>query len=380
MLAIGLLNSVLFLVLLNLVLYAFMRHRLPVDTAAEPVSIMPGSLEKTHPGWREEDLKILLTETVQPKYVYEPFTAFKDGAFHSRFINIDPAGFRVIKDQPPWPPRPEAFKVFVFGGSTAFGFGVADDESIPSYLQECARSSDPSRPIAVYNFGRNGYFSSQERILFQQVLAAGLVPQVAVFIDGLNEFWRADGVPLGTDKFRRFMEGKSGPSPLEKLPMVQTWHWLSARWAKPQPHKSVDYSDPAHLQAILAGWLANKRMIELVASGFGVRPIFVWQPVPAYKYDLRYHFLYRSGAEQGSSNRKLWQAGYSSMENMRSQGKLGANVLWLADMQQDKHENLYVDHWHYTAPFSREIAGKICAALSDTGANPPAKTVAVAIH
>jgi hypothetical protein len=63
MVAIGLLNSVLFLVLLNLFLYPFMRRRLPVEAAAEPVSIIPGSVEKTHPGWREEDLKILLTES-----------------------------------------------------------------------------------------------------------------------------------------------------------------------------------------------------------------------------------------------------------------------------------------------------------------------------
>ena len=35
-------------------------------------------------------------------------------------------------------------------------------------------------------------------------------------------------------------------------------------------------------------------MIELIAQGFGVRTIFVWQPVPTYKYDLRYHFFFRS--------------------------------------------------------------------------------------
>jgi len=48
------------------------------------------------------------------------------------------------------------------------------------------------------------------------------------------------------------------------------------------------------------------------------------------------------------------------MENLRAQGKLGSNVLWLADMQQDKHENLYVDAVHYTAAFSQAIAGQIC--------------------
>jgi hypothetical protein len=54
------------------------------------------------------------------------------------------------------------------------------------------------------------------------------------------------------------------------------------------------------------------------------------------------------------------------MEKLRAQGKLGSNVLWLADMQQDKHENLYVDSIHYNPPFSKEIAAQIslfCANL-----------------
>jgi hypothetical protein len=373
MAAIGLLTSVLLLVLLNLVLYPIIRRRRPVEPEAAPVVILPNTLQQTHPGWREGDVKVLLAETVQPKYVYDPFTGFKDGAFHSRYINIDPAGFRVIKDQASWPPSPGAFKVFVFGGSTTFGFALADDESIPSYLQECAvRNSGLAQPVAVYNFGRNGYFSGQEMVLFQQLLNAGLVPQVAVFIDGLNEFWRVDGEPLGTEKYRRFMNGDPGPSPLLRLPLVQAFHWLSTRWVKQRSQKSVDYDDPAHVRAVLEGWLANKRMIELVAQSFGVRSVFVWQPVPAYQYDFRYHFLYKPGAGHGADRRR-WESGYALMDDLRAQGKLGDDVLWLADMQHDKRANLYVDHWHYTAPFCKEIATRICQALTAPSANPPTK-------
>ncbi len=43
-----------------------------------------------------------------------------------------------------------------------------------------------------------------------------------------------------------------------------------------------------------------------------------------------------------------------------SAGKLGTDVLWLADMQENARENLYVDSVHYTAAFSKEIAGRIC--------------------
>jgi len=249
--------------------------------------------------------------------------------------------------------------VFVFGGSTAFGAALPDDETIASYLQESGTADGASPPLAVYNFARPAYFSSQELVLFQQLLNAGFVPQVAVFIDGLNDFIFADGQPLFTDRFRNFMAGKSDSSLLDDVPMVRAAHWLSQRWTKPKPRPSeaVNYDDPALLQGAVHRWLANKRMIEMIANGFGVRTIFVWQPVPTYKYDLRYHFFLHTRTEFAAYGRSGY--GYPFMENLRAQGKLGSNVLWLADMQQNKHENLYVDSIHYNAAFSKEIAAQI---------------------
>ena len=88
-----------------------------------------------------------------------------------------------------------------------------------------------------------------------------------------------------------------------------------------------------------------------------VRTIFVWQPVPTYEYDLRYHFFLHSRTEFAAYGRSGY--GYPLMEKLRAQGKLSSNVLWLADMQQDKRKNLYVDSIHYNAAFSKEIATQI---------------------
>jgi len=356
--AVGLLNSILILLLLNLVLYAIMRARRPPSPEAPQISFDPERLHKAYPGWREDDVKTLLLETLREKE-YEPFTGFRERPFQGRFVNIDAAGFRVSKGQAPWPPRSDAINVFVFGGSTAFGASLPDDETIASYLQESAAADHASPPLAVYNFARPAYFSSQELILFEQLLRLGFVPQVAVFIDGLNEFIFADGQPLFTDRLRNFMAGKSGSSPLDSVPMVRAAHWLTQRWSKikPQSPETVNYDDPLLLQGAVDRWMSNKRMIELIANGFGVRTVFAWQPVPTYKYDLRYHFFLHSSTEFAAYGRSGY--GYPLMENLRAGGKLGSNVLWLADMQQDKHDNLYVDSIHYNAAFSKEIAAQI---------------------
>jgi len=180
-----------------------------------------------------------------------------------------------------------------------------------------------------------------------------------VFIDGLNEFIFANGQPMFTDRLRDFMAGKAVSNPLEDVPMVRAARVLMARWSKPSPaiQEPLNYDDSTVLQGTVDRWLANKRLIDLIASGFGVRAIFVWQPVPTYKYDLRYHFFLHSRTEFAAYGRSGY--GYPLMERIRAEGKLGLNVLWLADIQQNKRENLYVDSIHYTPAFSKEIAGRI---------------------
>ena len=217
--------------------------------------------------------------------------------------------------------------------------------------------------MAVYNFGRGSYFSTQEMILFQQLLAAGFVPQVAIFIDGTNEFYFTNGQPFGTEQIREFMAGKYPPSPLANVPMIRAARWLKGRLAKPQPRPPYDPADPAPLERVIQRWQANKKLIEAMAAAYGVRTIFVWQPLPTYKYDLRDHFLSLSDRAYGKDIRSRY--GYVQLENLRAQGKFSSNVLWLGDMQQGRHENFYVDQWHYTAPFSQEIAGRICEFLGE---------------
>jgi hypothetical protein len=362
--AVIVLKGILLLVVANLILYIIILIR------RQPIKVSPAdwygidNMMKAYPGWREEDVKTMLSETWKErenKFEYEAFTGFKHRPFRGKFVNVDPAGFRLSKDQAPWPPSPQAFNVFVFGGSTTFGSGLPDDQTIASYLQDCAPPDPSSGRMAVYNFGRSGYFSSQERALFEQLLNAGFVPKVAIFIDGVNDFWLVDGQPSFTDRLKRFMDGKPEGTLLDGIPMIQAAHALRKRMTPQQPQNADDPADPAILQAVINRWLANKKMIELIAAGFGVRPIFVWQPVTIYKYDLRYHFLLHS--DKDFDERVRCRYGYAVMDTMRQQGKLGPNVLWLADIQQDKHENLYVDQWHYTAPFSQEIAGRICGFL-----------------
>lgn len=358
-----LLKGAMLLVVLNLVLYLIIVARRPPMPRAQQAPSNPNPLALAYPGWKEDDIQTLQRETYRKdEYQYQPFTEFRQRPFRGEFVNVDAAGFRISKDQAPWPPDPKAMSVFVFGGSTTFGSGLPDDQAIPSYLQEFANADHPTRPVAIYNFGQPGYFSSQEAIYFQQLLQAGFVPQIAVFVDGVNDFLFAEGKPLFYARFRNLMDRKPEGTTLADLPMIKAAHWLRDKWGPPEsqpPRERIPPNDdPEMLRGAANRWLANKRMIEVIAKDYGVRPVFVWQPVPTYKYDIRYHqFTWL--------HQDLWhyaprcKYGYALMESLRAQGKLGSNVLWLADIQQNKHENLYVDSVHYNAAFSKEVAEQI---------------------
>jgi len=377
--SVGLFNALLLLVVVNLLLYGIGLLRHPAQAPVQEDHFTAGNLQQAYPGWSEEDVKTLLRETPRAdhEFEYEPLTGFRERPYRGKYVNIDPAGFRLSKNQAPWPPRPGVTNIFVFGGSTAFGYYLPDDQTIPSYLQEfLAANGDPK--VAVYNFARPAYFSSQELVLFQNLLRAGYVPQVAIFIDGLNDFILADGVPKFTDQLHAFMDGQLNPNPLNNLPMIRAAHWLRDRWtpsasaSQPQSSKEPVYNDPVLVQSAVDRWLTNKKMIELTAQGYGVRTLFVWQPVPVYNYDLRYHFFLHADKGFGAYVRPRY--GYALMQVSRAQGRLGPDFLWLADMQQDKRENLYVDSVHYTAAFSKEIAAHIGEQLSrqppDNGNRP----------
>ncbi len=55
------------------------------------------------------------------------------------------------------------------------------------------------------------------------------------------------------------------------------------------------------------------------------------------------------------------------MAALAADGRLGDSFLWLADMQLDVAEPLYVDQAHYSGAMSRRIAGRIAAWLVERG-------------
>jgi len=369
-LALLLFNTLLLFALVNLALGGFFyvrdrsKGRLP---RPQPVG-SPKYPKELYPHMREKERRAMLIETRRLSFELEPLTHYRERTSKGKYVNVAAGGFRVNRRRGPWPPDPHAFTIFFFGGSTTFGYGVRDDDTIPSVLQDLLSQGTCQTPVYVYNFGRGAYYSAQERGLLAQLLVEGFTPHVAIFLDGINEFLTARQLLPLEPKSRAAPDYRLFSMKLE-IPLLRAARAAGARLDRirgPNPLRGSDAGRKAETEAqkdipartVLSQYLRNMALTEAMAAHFGVETLFVWQPVPAYGYDLRYHLFPPSDME-------VVRYGYSEFNRLMA--RLPAHeqkrLVWLGDLQRTKKEPLYVDEWHYTAAFSREIAEQIAQAL-----------------
>jgi hypothetical protein len=364
---------------------------------------------RLYPGKSDEQIRRLLHEQPEVPLAYEPFAEYRSTAIARPTLNIHHAGFRLVgAGQGPWPLDDQAVNIFVFGGSTTAGFGVDDDKTLPAALQSILRqpAGDDEVRVNVYNFGIGASFSSQELAYFQNQIRYGHVPDMAVFVDGLNDFFFWDGDP-GTAKNSRqlfhLLQVQSQQLGREQgvawhavelfksLPLVKLARQLDGTVAAAQrdstattgtagtviaasagaPAKDIYaaryadgplITDPGRIQAVVARYLVNKAMAQAVASQLGIEAIFAWQPVPLYKYDLAYHpFAILDG------HRRV-RYGYPVMAQYVATHDMGANFAWCADIQDGVKQPLYIDQVHYAEEGNRRVADCIARTILASGA------------
>jgi hypothetical protein len=300
---------------------------------------------------------------------YDPITQVQIRPYKGRFVNVTSGGYRLGVRTAPWPPNHKDISIFVLGGSTAFGMGVTDGDTIASQLQKLFDKTRRIPPIDVYNFGFSAYTSTQELLLYVKFLRMGIRPDLVVFIDGLNEcLWFRNQWQEG-DAISVALHGLKPPSVFAGLPLVKLADDITQRW---KPRRSSHPTGVRFVKektdTIISRYNTNRTFINDVAKCFGTKVLFVWQPAPMYDYDLKYHFLYEGGLQDAHAFRMrapLVQAVYPAIEAMNQQEKMGENFLWLGNIQRGLQKNLYVDAVHYNPALSALIAQDIYKYLID---------------
>ena len=124
-----------------------------------------------------EHARLIYREKDQTRNRYAPFVAWSRVAFQGRTTTVNAEGDRV---HPGTPDQPKGH-VRIFGGSTVWGSGVDDANTIPAHLN--LRHPD----YRVHNHGETGFNSRQELARLINLANQDAPMDVVVFYDGCNE-------------------------------------------------------------------------------------------------------------------------------------------------------------------------------------------------
>jgi hypothetical protein len=157
-------------------------------------------VERNYAHMSPRDRDELLATVRQPRFRYEPVVGMTEAETKTRFVNVDAHGIRSNGG-----PRANLAAldgaVWFLGGSTTFGEGIADGETIPAQLERILR-----RP--VINFGVADYASAEENLLLNHYLRIGYRPSLVLVLDGINETCGPDSyTPAMAAMFDRVQRG-----------------------------------------------------------------------------------------------------------------------------------------------------------------------------
>ena len=324
------------------------------------------------------------------RIVYEPYTIW-DRRYHpGDLINIDLEGFRHTANNSD---AEDALSVWVFGGSTAWGEGAPDDETIPSHLAGLMNAWGVD--TTVKNLGERGYVSTQEVVFLYRELQAGRRPDVVVFYDGINDAAAASNWPevpgshvslhrirdrfqfgeVPSERRRDFVRSlgiyKASRIVLDRLEARER----TAR--QRQDDADIDIT-PRHLDAnfrFLGGqavdvWLANRELVMALGSEFGFTALFVLQP-SLWTDGKPLHVSERRILAEHLERRAMTHIMATRAEmsiilgERRRDGTLSSNVHDLAEVFSTVEEPVYIDYVHTSGPGYRIVAEAIFEKLRE---------------
>ena len=206
---------------------------------------------------------------------YAPYVIWRGSSYDGQLITVNAEGLR---ETPGAACDADAVRVFTFGGSTMWGHGVADTETIPAYLQ-AGLAAQLDTPICVINFGQKAFVSTQGLIELTHQLQADNVPDIVIFYDGINDI----GATLTNGNAQGHLQMDEIALKLEhpflhNLRDTNTLRLL-AHWHAPNSLPTLDDNTRAQLaNELVQTYLETYRIVGALAETYQFEYYFFWQP------------------------------------------------------------------------------------------------------
>jgi lysophospholipase L1-like esterase len=304
---------------------------------------------------------------------WEPYVYFRPRPFRGSTITIGDDGLRSTWRPPAESggPKGAVTKILMLGGSSLWGFGARDDETIPSRMGRTLH--ERGWRVEIKNLSTIGYVSTQELIALVRELQSGYRPDVVVFYDGVNDTASAllEGeAALTTNEINRRREFNLLQSPA-RLTLALTAKLVTdsasyrfvrairARFAGiPQPTApgGSDAIMPALADQVVSRYEANLELVESLGRAFGFRAVFFWQPSVFTKPALV--ALEREAAARYAWAEPMFRA---VQTRIRASSRLKADAAFhdASTVFDDSDGLVYIDYCHTTEAANARIATAI---------------------
>jgi lysophospholipase L1-like esterase len=352
---------ILFALLIATELLAMLYYQVRYGMVTQAPKPFVGRVPETYPAGSVEARSFGEAGRIDPYWV--PYVYWRMSPFQGRYVTVDASGRRHTwsSRKPNEATIEPRVKVFVFGGSTVWGLGASDEQTIPSHLAKILDRRF-SKQVEVLNYGQIGYVSTQEVINLIRELQSALRPDIVVFYDGFNDTWfplaeGAAGVTMGeTNRYQEFNLLSPMQSPrLYSEIMKRRYTYLALqnlrRRIRPPTTSVAMGPDVVNSLAseIVRTYTVNVRTVQVLAKEFGFRPVFYWQPVVYSKKSKS--AAEKKWADLSEKCKSLFQATYDRIKE--------APCTNISDLFDDATETVFFDSCHVSEPTNELIAQRV---------------------
>ena len=242
--------------------------------------------------WAEEFWTLERQRLAKWSYPYEPFRVWGAMKWDGKFVNNVETEMgtlrRTVNATNSACAQHSPIRVWMLGGSTVWGVGTPDSETLPSQLSRQVNAAGKNC-FEVTNLGVEAYVTNQELIFLIQQLKSGNRPDMVILYDGINDacVGALARLPTGHNYFlpikTTFETGSRVVATLlQKSYFLRLLRALRRRLEPTQTAGPRDADLPAQVRATLDNYEANIAMVRILGEKYGFKTLFFWQPTLLY--------------------------------------------------------------------------------------------------
>lgn len=277
-------------------------------------------------------------------FEFDTWLQFRNKSISGKYVNVN--GY-TRKSIPEFISKgADTLRIWFFGGSTMWGFNVADKETIPSkFAQLYEQSANYTKTLHVINFGTRAYISFQEFKLLQDRLLFETSPDLVIFLDGLNDVISSPTPlfrePLYTGYMREYFKGN--------FPVARGKNIKDSMEKYYQRFSLPSKNDVA--AKLFNNYILTIKGIEQSGKAYGFRSLFVWQPVPYYNYPNQ-----KNDPVCDKDSFPVYKLLNPEIKSLYDRMD---NSLYLADMLDGSIALPFIDRVHYSPAMNEAIARRL---------------------